>query len=385
MHLPETQQTMALFLKSERPLLCLGENASLDEEVTSFSLARMLQKMGKQPTIASASPISQAAKKLLGSQSPFPIIKSLADMRRTWIDVAIEHTDIKEVWYEKIPGALRIHMIPKQGTWKPEDIRFTKTGSTYDLLVSVGVTHPKELHRLFHMHEDCLQSLPLVNIDYHIDNIHFGSTNLVALTATSCAEVATSLLTSLEKEPITQEMATLLLCGMMSATKGFQHPRTNPTSLHLASLLMKAGADQQAIADLLYRTKSISFLRTWGSALSHLVHEPEIQLAHTTFTEKDTQELTDTTEGVLRPFIEDLLTSSVDISVFVSFYPTGTGTAVCISTKLPIRADEVGAHLNAPGGTTWMHAKTTKPYSKETIRILLEPVRLYLQRLHRLP
>lgn len=378
MNVPETKHAWTLLLRSEKPLLCLPKQATLDEEVSALALGNILKSLGKEPSIACERPLNKRSLGLLSEKNTFPILQSLSDMRTSWIEVPVTQTGIQEIWYENTKDVLKIHLVPKKGTWKPSDIHFTTSGSKYDTIITFGTTHTGQLSSLFDMQEDTLHTLPLINIDYRLENDGFGTVNVLSPAATSCSEVTTSLIQSAGDKPLTPETATLLLLGMMSATRGFQNPRTTPKTLEFASFLMNSGAKQETIADTLYRTKSVSFLKLLGNALTNLKHEPEYKLAHTTLKDIPENWSEQVLEENLQTCMDEVIGTSPDICVFVLFKQQGSETKIYILTKQPFRADEASQHLKGKSNSNWSTSFVKENLSHEIIQSALNPIRNYI-------
>jgi phosphoesterase RecJ-like protein len=116
----------------------------------------------------------------------------------------------------------------------------------------------------------------IINIDHHTTNANYGHVNVVDPEASSTAEIVYHLVNH-AGHPISQEMATCLLTGIMSDTGGFSNMATTSSSLHVASQLLALGARIWDIQAHTQKNKPIQTLKLWGTALSRLVkHESGI-------------------------------------------------------------------------------------------------------------
>ena len=100
---------------------------------------------------------------------------------------------------------------------------------------------------------------PVINIDHHASNNDFGQINLVDVVAASTTEVLYKVLLEAEqkyeKKLITEDVATLLLAGIITDTGSFQHANTSPKSMEVSAELLDLGARQQEIIKNIYKTK----------------------------------------------------------------------------------------------------------------------------------
>ena len=137
----------------------------------------------------------------------------------------------------------------------------------FDLVVALDCS---DQGRLGHFRDlPQFQAAPLVNIDHHVTNIGFGDVNLVDPGASSTAEV---LLTLLEHLGVTldETLATCLLVGMVTDTRGFRTNNVTPLTLETALRLMKAGASLPYVTRHGLDSRPLVAVRLWGAALAHL-------------------------------------------------------------------------------------------------------------------
>lgn len=128
----------------------------------------------------------------------------------------------------------------------------------------------------------------LVNIDHHASNDHFGTANLVDVTAAASAELIARVIDALGIK-WTPEMATAALVGIMTDTGSFQFPSTDARALDRAARLREAGADLQAITYNIFRNKRFEALKLWGFAFSRLTREQGGQLVWTEIREGEVE------------------------------------------------------------------------------------------------
>lgn len=109
---------------------------------------------------------------------------------------------------------------------------------------------------------------PLVNIDHHVTNNHFGALNWVA-DCPSTAEMLYQLFCELGWE-IDSGIAQSLLTGVVTDTLGFRTPNVTPNTMRVASALMEAGADLPLVTMQTLVLKPLSSLRLWQLGLNNM-------------------------------------------------------------------------------------------------------------------
>lgn len=139
----------------------------------------------------------------------------------------------------------------------------------WDLVVTVDVSSLDRLGALYEDQRMLFEALPILNIDHHATNPHFGAANLVDPQAASATEVVTLLLQRLGI-PLTVPVATCLLAGMMTDTLSFQTESTTGQTLRVAATLVEAGAPLAPLAVQLFRQRSVGNALIWKQALGTL-------------------------------------------------------------------------------------------------------------------
>ncbi len=212
---------------------------------------------------------------------------AFSDLQKFIIHVDVADAGVKELSYDVQDQLLRIFVTPKQGFLTKDHVRTAQSDFKYDLIIVLGTQDLESLGELYDNNTELFYRVPILNIDYHPGNEHFGTVNHIDLTATSTAEVIYALLDTLGGAYIDEDIATSLLTGIIAKTKSFKGDQVKPTTLAIASKLMTLGANREMIVHNLYKTKTVSSLKLWGQALVHLQSDPSIGLVWTTITRED--------------------------------------------------------------------------------------------------
>jgi len=140
-----------------------------------------------------------------------------------------------------------------------------KVNAPFDLVISLDCS---DLDRLGHLSQmPTFGSVPLLNIDHHVTNLNFGDVNLVDPQASSTAQVVLRLLEHMAV-PLDAELATCLLVGIVSDTRGFSTSNVTVQVMEDALRLMKAGASLPHITQHSLNRRSTTAIFLWGAALA---------------------------------------------------------------------------------------------------------------------
>lgn len=138
---------------------------------------------------------------------------------------------------------------------------------TFDLVIALDCS---DLHRLGGFSESPhFHQYPLINIDHHITNTGFGDVNLVDPRASSTAEVILHLLDHMEIR-LDETLATSLLVGIATDTRGFRTSNVTARVVEAALRLMEAGASLPYVSQHGLDRRPLVVVRLWGAALSRL-------------------------------------------------------------------------------------------------------------------
>ncbi len=222
----------------------------------------------------------------------------------------------------KAPVVACVHPVPMNLQYLPGAQTFIQDvpeDADVDLVVAVDMS---DLQRAGGMvPSSWLDDLPLLVIDHHETNNHFGHINLVAPDAAATAVIVVPLLEVLGV-PLTAEIATCLLTGLLTDTRGLRTATTTPEVLSLVSALIEAGGDYMTIVQNALDSVPYRIMRGWGVALSRLQLEGD--LAWSTFPLDEKQKLDIQDQDDLN--LSNLLSSVAEANIVAVFLEMQDGT-----------------------------------------------------------
>ena len=204
-------------------------------------------------------------------------------------------------------------------------------------------------------HADWLAAATIANIDHHISNPGIGAASWVDPGAAATCEMVTLLLAELGVA-LDEELATVLLAGIVTDTHTFAHPNATPRTLRIAADLVEAGANLSRINRAAYADKPFSTLALWGLMLAGIGQRCDGRIVFASMTNemlRSVGESPTASEGFV-----DLLasTKAADITVLFKEFDEA---ATRVSVRTTERADAVaitsafggGGHARAAGCT----------------------------------
>jgi len=165
---------------------------------------------------------------------------------------------------------------PPLGFLKGADRVVTRVGAGR-MFDAVVVLDCAEKGRMGNAVDHLKRDVPLVNIDHHETNDHFGTLNLVEPMRSSTGELVFSVIQAAGL-PMDPDIADNLFAAIQGDTGSFRYANTTASALRVAAELVDRGADPWGITRKVMDTHSLARLRLLRMALDtiQLYHEGSI-------------------------------------------------------------------------------------------------------------
>jgi phosphoesterase RecJ-like protein len=340
--------------KAQNILLIPHAKMDCDGMSSAIALYQVLQKMGKNPTAVCPDPVPEAFQ-FLPSTEIFEteISDKTPENKSCLITLDATQKKFSDLKYEVKDGKVNILIFSEDTPFEETDFTFMDSSFQPDLIIALDSGDIQQLGKIYNDNTELFTSVPILNIDHHISNTQFGTVNLVEMKNSSTTEIVYDLLPYLDErgyELVTEDIATLLLAGLITDTGSFQHSNTTPKALDTAAELIELGARQQEIIKHLFKTKSLATLRLWGKVLTKLQNDPMYRMVWSSISASDLQETishSDDSEGL----IDELLatTPGTEIVLLVKEREDGViSTSVRTSSSL-VDATEFASKFGGGG------------------------------------
>lgn len=187
------------------------------------------------------------------------ILRSLGKGAVVW-----NHDEVPKL-YRPLAGSERVHTGEAPPTGYPEN---------FDAIITLECP---SLDRTGV--EPAIEDIPIINIDHHLGNEHYGKVNWIDTAAPSLGEMIYRISRGLMVE-LDEETATALYLTIVTDTGGFRYSNATPAAFDAAGALVAEGARPQQVAQWLYESQPESAIRLLAEMLPTLViHEQRIATA----------------------------------------------------------------------------------------------------------
>lgn len=186
-------------------------------------------------------------------KATFPILTGPTPLLKEFvISVDTSRTPISQLRYEKPENRIDIILTPKVAPLMDNAISFHEGAIRCDALIAIGVPDVERLVNITDFPPDFFTENKLINIDIGETNAHYGEANCVDPNRASRSELVWQLLAARSPQaPLPANIRTLLLAGILSATRDLTGPTTTADTFSAVAELIRSGAshtDAQRIA-----------------------------------------------------------------------------------------------------------------------------------------
>jgi hypothetical protein len=242
------QQIVEKLQAANNILLTVSRDPSVDQLAACIALTILLNKMDKHATAVFSGKVPSTIDFL----KPDETLEKNTDSLRDFI-IALDKSKADKLRYKVEDRVVKIFITPYKTSLTSDDLEFSQGDFNVDVVLALGVHEQADLDDAITAHGRILHDATVMCVNT-TPNGELGSVNWVAQKASSLSEMATELAKSFEKPQLDEQIATALLTGIVAETDRFKNDKTTATTMSLSADLMKAGANQQLVADELEQT-----------------------------------------------------------------------------------------------------------------------------------
>jgi hypothetical protein len=237
------QQIVEKLSSANNILLTVSRDPSVDQLAACIALTILLNKMDKHATAVFSGKVPSTIDFL----KPDETLEKNTDSLRDFI-IALDKSKADKLRYKVEDKVVKIFITPYKTSLSSDDLVFSQGDFNVDVVLALGVHEQADLDDAITAHGRILHDATVMCINTS-QNGELGSVNWVDQHTSSLSELATELAKSFDKPLLDEQIATALLTGIVAETDRFKNDKTTATTMSLSADLMKAGANQQLVAD----------------------------------------------------------------------------------------------------------------------------------------
>lgn len=232
------ESTRELIKKANTVLILTHERPTADSIASALTLSLALQTLGKKVTVACPDQITVEHSNFVGAN------KIVSEISKKNFIISLDYVDgsIEKVSYNIEGNTFNLVIEPRDGYdgFSEDKVHFRKAGVSADLIIVVDTIQLGGLKKLYELEKELFTTVPVINIDRHPNNAHFGQVNIVNAQASATIELVYSVLETLDIR-MNQDIAMNILNALYSATNNFTAGNVSASVFELAAEAIKAG------------------------------------------------------------------------------------------------------------------------------------------------
>ncbi len=241
----QKQQLITRLKEATNVLVTVSNNPSVDQLSGAIGLTLVLNKLNKHATAV----FSGQTPPIISFLQPEKTLEKNTDSLRDFI-ISLDRSKADKLRYKVEDTQVKIFISPYRTSIHESDLNFSQGDFNVDLVIALGVHEQTDIDKAISSHGRILHDATVATINMN-QNGSAGSINWLDEQASSLCEMLGHLVDEVGENLLDGQTATAFLTGLVAETDRFSNEKTNPASMTLGSRLLKAGADQQLVAEKL--------------------------------------------------------------------------------------------------------------------------------------
>lgn len=235
-------------------MVTVSTNPTVDQLAAAIGFTLVLNAIKKHGTAVFSGEIPSTLEFL----QPDKTIEKNTDSLRDFI-IALDKAKADKLRYKIEDKYVKIFITPYRTSIDEKDLEFSQGDFNVEVVLALGVKKKEELDQAITAHGRILHDATVININIQPGE-NIGGLNWNVPAASSYSEVLVNVADLIRGDNTNifdAQTATAFLTGIVAETDRFSNDKTSPQTMNMASILMKAGANQQLIATKLEEPKEI--------------------------------------------------------------------------------------------------------------------------------
>ena len=245
------QNITHIIQKNNSVIVCAGQENPEDSFSAALAVCGVVQARNKQAFLFSCVPIPQRLNflpfnSIISPNSPF--------IQKSSVCVATQH-DVSDIHYTQENNQFYITLSRNDTVVPYEDLTIQPPPPQTEYVIALGCSENeiRQLSQVYSIDPQNISSIQKQDLDKH--------------NTTSYCELLVQMFKMDARITVTQDIATILLTGIVLSTNNFQRKDVKPQTFFSVAYLVAQNADKEHIIQNLYKTRTLSFMQAWGVLL----------------------------------------------------------------------------------------------------------------------
>jgi hypothetical protein len=237
------QQIVDSIKNADTVLITVAKNSNVDELSAALGMTLYLNDIGKHATAVVSGEIPPAINFL----KPEKTFENSVDSLRDFV-IALDKEKADHLRYKVEGDVVKIFITPYRTIISQNDLKYSQGDYNVELVLAFGVKDQNQLDSALSAHGRILHDAAVATVGQQPSTL--GTMDWSNAEASSLSEMAADLVEVLQSDakPMTEQVASALLTGIVAATDRFSNDNTTSRVMTVAAQLMAKGANQQLIA-----------------------------------------------------------------------------------------------------------------------------------------
>lgn len=257
----DTSRAIELLEDARRVGILVPAELDVDTLSSAEALGRVLRLQGKHAGLLRPLPPDSLPHHIFSFLASAPQL-----LREFIVSVATAPNPVSELRYEKLEDRIEIILSPQSVAIGQDAVSFREGAIQCDLVMALGIADIESIPEPSGIEPDFFTKTPIINLDTAPENTRWGEANLIGADTAPLSHITFGLASQWRRDAIDQEVATLLLTGIVSRTQAFRAAGLSADILQSSADLLRLGASHLTSHEILRANRSLPLFQLLGRA-----------------------------------------------------------------------------------------------------------------------
>lgn len=251
-------------------LILINSKYNADILCSALAFNLFIKKLGKKSFIAlNDLNIDEKYKFLKDIEN---ISDKIFDPKKFTISINTNRIKAKELSYEAKDGKIEIYITSEtENGFKKEDVDLIENNVDFDTVFFIGVKSKNDVEKIYLDNANFIDDKKIISIN-NKNTENFGLINFIDKDQKNISEIIFDILSFEKSELIDENIATIILTGIIENTNGLKSLDVSNTTISNVTNLIDLGADRDLIISNLFKNKKLEDFKNISEIFKNIKH-----------------------------------------------------------------------------------------------------------------